>query len=513
MKANVNNSNNRTSRKANNQPNMNKLIDENKTQHRSLDEQASECIDNSISDFDANGVGNTILIDIVEEDNDVVTCVVADNGNGIANIDEAATYGHTDNAQTAKNAHGFGPWQIDAEYAKVETTHNGCYSYIEAPFVVGVDIWSEPVPEDLPHGTRWTFQIKRDYLRNEIFRIGEDHGAAPTNDFIRLCSYFAENLGVRFSSDLRKHPEYRIIVNAKGKDTTTRRFTVEPLYPVFETEATPNGDVPKYTEGHKTFPSYHTNGHFDADFRVGAARPNRPSLLGYFAPGQASQCWYIELANRIITRTDGLSDIKVKHNDFNGMIGIVSISAATAQDAPYTLPSKNHFQDKDFTNLKKSIFNLVPGLTHVLKQYKAKETFHSILCYTLATNLRAANASVLTEYMVDEVTEEKMDVVNFTNRCAYEVKTSTAGVVEVNQVYGYVESLLANASPLVPCPIDTVYLAAQKFADGALAKINRYNAFLEKTGEAIRIVPIALAEMDEINYKELRTKFYSKNKK
>ena len=501
-------------RAADNNPDVNRLIEENKTQHRATHEQIAECVDNSISDFEANGIGDTIIIKITEGEDDTVEFIATDNGSGIANLDAAATYANTDHAQTTKNAHGFGPWQVDAENAKVETTHDGHSAFIKAPFVVGVKIWeSKKVFADLPHGTRWTFTIKREYLRNEIFRVGEDHGATPTNDFVLLCKYFAENLGMRFSSALRNHPEYRIIVIAQSKDGTTTPINVEPMYPVYKTEVTPKGDIPKYTKGDKSFASYHTNGSFNINFQVGVAEPNRPSLLNYFNPSQSSQCWYIELADRIITRTDGLSDIKVKHPDFNGMIGVVRISAATAQDAPQTLPSKNHFKDADFTKLKKSIFGLVPGLTHVLKQYKSKETFHSVLCNALAGNLRKTGAHVLTEYTIDEVTEETVDVINFDKRCAYEMKTAGAGIPDVNQVYGYAEALLANASPLVPCPVDVIYLAATKFADGVIEKINRYNTSLEKTGVTLRIVPVILAEMEEINYREERNKFYAKKKK
>lgn len=501
-------------RVANNVPNTNRLIEENKTQHRASHEQMSECIDNSFSDFEKNGIGNTVIVNIVEGQDETVEFTVTDNGSGIADLDAACTYANTDHAQTAKNAHGFGPWQIDAIDATVYTTHNGKSSFVSAPFVVNVKIHtSKKVFEDLPHGTKWEFTIRREYLSNEICRVGEDHGAAPTNDFLLLCEYFAENIGFRFSKDLLEHPEYRILVVAQSKDNTVKTINVEPLYPVFQTLTTTHGVIPQYTAGTESFSSYHTKGKFTIDYQVGLAEPNRPSLLKYFAPCQSSQCFYIALANRIITRTDGLSDVKAKHNDFNGMMGVVYIHAETAQDAPQTLPSKNHFKEADFTKLKKTIFGLVPGLTHTLKQYKGKETFHSILRDRLAENLSASGNRVLTEYTVDDVTAETMDAINFTKRCAYELKTGTAGISDVNQVYGYVECLLANASPLVPCPVDTVYLAAQKFVDGVSTKVDRYNASLEKAGANVRIVPILLADMEEINYKEERKKFYAKSKK
>lgn len=503
-------SNNYTIRTANNNPDVAELIKEGSGQYNALHEAGGECFDNSFSAFIATGVGDTITFEVTDC-GEKIECVATDNGPGIADIDQAITYGSKKGQQTVMNSHGFGPGQMDAEDMSLQSTFNGHSVSVKAPFVPGVKIKEyKKTLADLPHGVRWKFRLDVDYLRNECMRHADEHGAPYTEDFMLLCAYLAENLGFVYHPILLKHPNYRIIVIAHSNNTT-KTFTVEPLYPVFQKDK--KEGTYQYTEVTRKVKAYHNMpGYIILNGRVGYAVPNRPSLLGYFAKAQESQCWYSTLGDRVIARTQALSGTNKVHPDFNGMMGIVHIEAETAAHAPRTTVSKTGFANKDATTFKKQIYRLVPGLTQKLKKYKSKDCLHDAICENIANAMEKNGDDVQREHMPTTDTKEELDIINFSKGVGYEIKPRVASVADVNQANGYIQTLLASATVMEPCPISVMYLCATSFPEEVMNKIAISNRFLEAAHVGVRIETINLHHMPEAKFRETQAEFRKKNK-
>jgi hypothetical protein len=200
-----------------------------------------EFIDNSISNFEANGIVNrSIIISLMEEDDSFVDVSIEDNGTGIADLVPVMRLGDTSKRESPLNEHGFGlkhalahanpgndSWRLVTRTE--EDSKKGQYQQLEAPysFSPSLRVWDclkKPWPGKYSGtGTIVSFKCSRDLY----YTLRK--GMKGVAGFKKCFDYLQEDLGFVYSG-LIKQGKVSISVVDPSSEHNEIVEAVEPIW-------------------------------------------------------------------------------------------------------------------------------------------------------------------------------------------------------------------------------------------------------------------------------------------
>lgn len=476
-------------READNPVNIQQLLKELRGHYGKLSEVIMELIDNASSVFEKFRLQNGHIDVFIRKQNDgTLHVIVRDNGHGIQDIDAALTLGDRNTALTALSGHGMGFKNLPVEKITLRSVNqNGDAWEVEGPFVEHVNIAPFAGFPDGKCGTELDFVIKGDYLKADIARWGERSNTSGTKySFYVLCDYLAEHIGVVMGRRMNQFGHTITIYANDGKSKKDKVFKVESLTlevnPVALMAEAPAVGV---TAGSKKIDAFDGNGSITANFKFGYGKPSRKSKRGYFQYNQVSQGWYIFINGRYIGKTHTIS-AREKHPCLNGLMGWVDLVVDYAEQAPQTEIAKTGFVEASpqYTRLLEEISKLIPNLTDVLIRETKNACVHDIMRDELFNHFVSMQQTCSKEVNVPGGSEQRMDVLNYTNRTMYELKTKAATTKDVFQVLGYVAAYIRNQPMNIP--FDTVYICATDFPEPFQAALEDANVLLARDGLEIQ---------------------------
>jgi hypothetical protein len=513
-----------TYRVANNPADVDSIRGQAQGHYKSLDHIIADGnADNGISEIIHTGIGSRIDIlvktnSLTIAEGDKVTAIIRDDSDGISDMDKYATYGVRNTQKTILNACGCGPKNVPAYNMVVRTTHNGTSSFL-TDFKVGTKIGTLKSPyQDLPHGTEVSLTVDAKYMLSEVFRYDGTRGMEDTDDVETLARCLDENLGFIYAGTLIKYPHIKMHLKVVTELAPGTKPIVHwdndilPLGPMF----LQNDDLPVYSGLGAIAPFHDQIGDIQAAFQCGRVRPSRPSILGYYSKRESVQYWVFRIMGRALAVSKELVPSASPHPNFNGVVGEVDLEAPTARHLPQMTTTKTGFTAEDEKVLLRRLYKLIPGLSTKIRKL-ASTTEHDMLCHAIAYNAdphyqeKGANTFVFREYDVGNFVTAKIDVIDFARNIGYEVKSTCAGLVELNQAKCYLEEC-AKSNDANLRDIKLVQLCAPSFSDKLQMQVDAYNREYSQSrrykGRRLELVDIT--RMDGIDYDTIHANYSRK---
>ena len=473
---------------ANNPTNHEKVREELSCRYSREFQTLCEGIDNSTSDFRANGVKDGVVeIVITNNDYHTITTDIYDNGTGVKDFEVAISLGNTSARETEANSHAFGVKALS--YLAIpgsfvfETTYMGVGHRAEGALMPGhtVTMFPNGIP-GLEHGTHLSYELPFKFLQAENKRAGEETGAGHITNFFELVEKcLCETLALYYGDQMQREG-YKIIVTAiDGEDTKTT--TIKPLNPVLTvlSKKDEQGNV-EFADRDFTIDAFNGDGVIRGNAKLVCIEKAADSTLRYWSRAQVSSGIYIQMHHRLIDRVPELRRDVKKHPSANNMAIIVNLECDNADQAPRTEVSKTHFIDSaERSDLVNAIYDVFPDMMEFVKNCEdiLNETFFTRMW---GNDLIAQKMSVELFPRVPGKSGQANDMINHTTQTYYEIKLGDAGVSGVRQIEGYVRSYLFEGRGM---PFKNVVLVAEYFNPKALQALAEANFFLKYFGVRI----------------------------
>ena len=468
----------KTSRQAQNKTNHENILAELRGHYGNLSEILMELIDNSSSAFERYSFNGHIDVTLTKVGENLLRVVVRDNGSGIEDIDVALSIGNKSGAQSASNDHAQGFKNLPVKKIYLRTANlNGEYYYVEGPFYEGVEIQECEPFADLPQGTEFVLEVDYEYLRRSTNRWGEKTGSGNCTKFFTLIECVVEDIAVVHGLRMQELG-YTISVTAND-GFTEEEYEVQPLFSEIEPFDAMDPDLGsnEKTEGEREVEAFDGEGTITMKYCFGEAKPNRESRKRYFAKKLSTQGAYYYHNGRYIGKTESLG-IRAPHPSNNGCMATINLLMERASQGPQTEIAKTGYIENSlqYAKLRDLEYSLVPNIDHILHRESSKKLTELAITKEFSKRLVAQAHRVEHQPLMPGETKAKADVIDFTTKTIYEMKTKSAADKDVWQLFGYISTYLDEQEGRVP--FDKAYLCALDLPTEAAAAIKHANFML-----------------------------------
>ncbi len=443
-------------------------------------EVVMEYIDNDASNIVKYGIKGHIQVYIENNEGKTVSIRIRDNGTGIKNIKAALSLGDTTAAETAGNDHNFGLKNcsiITSNHVLMTDLGNGTAYIVRGPIVERVKVEKHKCIPGLKRGTEVRFDLDYKFLQADNKRWGEYTGAGSVQNFFTLVECLVETIGLVHGRRMKEYG-YKITVTAVDK-AKKEVYAVKPLAWTMKSfyAVDPTLGVKRKTEGVSYFPSFDGDGEFPVDYWFGNVTAAR-TRLGYLKKNQVSQGIYFFINWRYIGRTSTLCLERGTHPALNGMVGIVNMRLDRASQGPKTCVAKTGFvqSSPDYNRLLDLTYGLVPNLSYIINRELNSGLKELKVTKAWASKLAKMGHNVEHQPRVPGITDEKSDILDFTDKILYEVKLGALTVAGVRQIQSYVSAYLAEMEGNLP--FEHAYICATSCPSEAERALEHANYIL-----------------------------------